>query len=118
MKRTLREDVIWIMTQFWQENHFDYKKDARIVDIKVKKFLFRKIINILIMTERPGLLIGKHGKFINDLKIELEKELKKKVNIDLKETNIWKGECYTSDFDTECDIFDFDSHHNVFDDEH
>ncbi len=79
-------------TKDWSAHWFVAKKNLPIIleeDIKIRKFLNNKLkiayvseiiierlennINVIIKTARPGVIIGRGGKGIEDLKKELEK---------------------------------------------
>jgi small subunit ribosomal protein S3 len=79
-------------TKDWSAHWFVSKKNLPIIleeDVKIRKFLNNKLktayvseiiierlennINIIIKTARPGVIIGRGGKGIEDLKKELEK---------------------------------------------
>lgn len=57
---------------------------------KVEVSKSKKGVTILIESHRPGLLIGKGGKNINELKEFLFKEFNRKdIYVDLKECKLW-----------------------------
>lgn len=66
-------------------------KDCGIQNIEIERSTGKS--NIIINTSRPGLIIGRGGKGVEDLKNELEKKLggeKKELRIDIKEIrNPW-----------------------------
>lgn len=83
----------WASRWFGGRKYVQYLKD----DVAVRKFLSKKLksmsvdrvelergtdsLNIIIFTARPGLLIGRGGGGVEDLKISVHKLLKKKVSV-------------------------------------
>jgi small subunit ribosomal protein S3 len=91
------------------ESHGYYEKDFRKLleeDFRIREFLKKKIgrlgiekilierspgkINVIINSARPGLIIGRGGKGVEDLKAELEKEifksgLKPELKLEIRE---------------------------------
>ena len=64
----------------------------RINDILVREE--KGILNIKIVTERPGIIIGKGGADFNKLQIHLEEVLDCLVNINLIESTLWDWRKY------------------------
>lgn len=57
---------------------------------KVETFETKKGLEILIETHRPGLLIGKAGRFIDGMTEQLKKDLKRtNIKINLQECKLW-----------------------------
>jgi len=83
----------WLSRWFGSKKYIPYLKD----DVSVRTFLEKKtrgmsvdrveiergtdLINIIIYSARPGLLIGRGGTGIEELKSEIKKKLKNKVSI-------------------------------------
>ena len=86
----------WLSRWFGGRKYIPYLKD----DLKVRAFLEKKlrgmsvadiqlergtdVLNIIVSTARPGLLIGRGGSGIEDLKKAIKQVLKKKVAIRLE----------------------------------
>jgi small subunit ribosomal protein S3 len=93
----------WDSRGFYEKNFSEYLKE----DFKIRDFLKERLgrigvekieierspgrINIIISTARPGLIIGRGGGGVEELKKELEKILKKKeIRIEIREVgNPW-----------------------------
>jgi len=93
----------WDSRGFYEKNFPEYLKE----DFKIRDFLKKRLgkigvekieierslgrINIIISTARPGLIIGRGGGGVEELKKELEKTLKKKeIKIEIREVrNPW-----------------------------
>jgi len=88
----------WDSQGFYEKNFSEYLKE----DFRIREFLKKKLgkigverivierssgkINIVISTARPGLIIGRGGGGVEELKKELEKKLKEKeVRIEIRE---------------------------------
>ncbi|MEK7139000.1 MAG: 30S ribosomal protein S3 [Patescibacteria group bacterium] len=83
----------WVSRWFGYKNYKDYLKG----DVVVREFLNKRLknmavdrveiergtgaLNILIFTARPGLIIGRGGTGVEDLKMAIQKLLKKKVGV-------------------------------------
>ena len=97
----LRVGVIkdWDSKWFADKNKF---ADFLVEDNKVREFVKKKLyaagvskvaieraadnkIKIIVMTAKPGMVIGRSGTGIDDLKAELEKMTKKNVVLDIRE---------------------------------
>ena len=97
----------------WDSRWFDEKKLPKYLeeDFEIRKFLFKKLgkigvekieierfsgkLNVIISTARPGLIIGRGGEGVEELKKELEKTLptaggKRELKIEIREIkNPW-----------------------------
>lgn len=71
----------------------------------IKVFKHKKRIIVEIETHRPGLLIGKGGKFIDELKDFVEDNTKQKIEIDLRESKLWMNLYDNKTIDLEVGIF-------------
>lgn len=71
--------------QYFRLNEWGYETSITYV----KTFKQGDEIIIEIETHRPGLLIGKAGRFIDGLTGYLEEETKQNIKIDLKECKLW-----------------------------
>src|SRR3990170_8748546 len=88
----------------WESKWFAPKsryKDLLAADIKIREFVFKKLknagvcrvviersinkINISVFVSRPGVVIGRSGAGIEELKRELEKIAGQKVSINVEE---------------------------------
>lgn len=88
----------------WESKWFASKgryKDLLAADIKIREFVFKKLknagvsrvviersinkINISVFVSRPGVVIGRSGAGIEELKRELEKIVGQKVSINVEE---------------------------------
>ena len=97
----LRVGVIkdWDSKWFADKNKF---ADFLVEDNKVREFVKKKLyaagvskvaieraadnkIKVIVMTAKPGMVIGRSGTGIDDLKAELEKMTKKNVVLDIRE---------------------------------
>jgi len=65
---------------------YEMFRKLQITNIEVK---IDKIITITVTLERPGLLIGKAGRTIDELTERLSKRLNDKVEIIIKDSEIW-----------------------------
>lgn len=71
-------------------NYFMYKDwDHETTITYIKVFKDEDKITLEIETHRPGILIGKGGRFINGLEDFLKEELDEDIKIDLKECKLW-----------------------------
>jgi len=57
--------------------------NAGIANIRIKRF--REKVNVIIVTSRPGIVIGSKGSRIDLLRAELEKMVGKKIKVDVEE---------------------------------
>ncbi|MGQ9842743.1 MAG: 30S ribosomal protein S3 [Spirochaetota bacterium] len=96
----LRVGVIRTWDSVWFAEKDEYRKNLH-EDIKIRKYIMNKFknagiakvgierfpdrINVYIHTARPGLLIGRKGVDIENLKEELQKKVQKNVNIYVQE---------------------------------
>jgi len=93
----------WNVRGFYGKNFLEYlKKDFQIREFIAKKLgkvgiekieieRVAKKINIIILTAKPGLIIGRGGEGVESLKKEIEKKFKEKeIRIEIKEVgNPW-----------------------------
>lgn len=68
---------------------FNDAKELCISTTYIKAFKHKENIIVEIETHRPGLLIGKGGSFINELKIFIEEKTNQKISIELRESKLW-----------------------------
>lgn len=96
----LRVGIIRTWDSVWFAEKDDYRKNLH-EDIQIRKYIMNKFknagiakvgierfpdrINVYIHTARPGLLIGRKGVDIENLKEELQKKVQKNVNIYVQE---------------------------------
>ncbi|HPF35220.1 MAG TPA: 30S ribosomal protein S3 [Candidatus Krumholzibacteria bacterium] len=87
----------WNSSWFSEKNYADWLNEdqllrkyimqrvgnAGIANIRIKRF--REKVNVIIVTSRPGIVIGSKGSRIEQLKAELEKAVGKKVKVDVEE---------------------------------
>jgi len=87
----------WNSSWFSEKNYADWLNEdqllrkyimkragnAGIANIRIKRF--REKVNVVIVTSRPGIVIGSKGSRIEQLKAELEKTVGKKVKVDVEE---------------------------------
>lgn len=79
--------VLRLMDQYF--NGTDNFLQPTINNVEVKEN--KTTLLITITTSRPGLLIGKGGRYIDALKEYIESQLKKKVTIHIEESKLWIG---------------------------
>jgi ribosomal protein S3 len=78
--------IQFAIRNFYEKNYEDPGK--RIKDLVIHDISFKeneKGLNITIQLERPGLLIGHHGKNIDALRKFFEKEFEKEVQLNCEE---------------------------------
>ncbi len=96
----LRVGIIRTWDSVWFSEKNEYRKNLH-EDIRIRKYIMNKFktagiskvgierfpdrINVYIHTARPGLLIGRKGVDIENLKEELQKKVQKNVNIYVQE---------------------------------
>lgn len=96
----IRVGIIKSWDSIWFADRDEYKKNLH-EDIKIRQYIMKKYktagiskvgmerfpdrINVYIHTARPGLLIGRKGVDIENLKEDLQKKVKKSVNIYVQE---------------------------------
>lgn len=87
----------WNSSWFSEKNYADWLNEdqllrryvmqrvgnAGIANIRIKRF--REKVNVIIVTSRPGIVIGSKGSRIDQLRAELEKTVGKKVKVDVEE---------------------------------
>jgi len=98
----------------WESNWISDKKDyAKFLheDIYIRKYIFEKgaradvgkvfierpspqVINITVHTAKPGILIGKKGATIQEIKEQIEKKTKRTIRIDTREIKIMETNAY------------------------
>ena len=80
-----------LLSVFWSEDYSGCYSNipTTITDLKITS-ITPGDITLQITTHRPGLIIGKAGKDFNELSKYLNKMMKKKVIIDLRESDLWK----------------------------
>jgi len=88
--KILKELKKWLSV-FWSEDYSGFYSNipTTITDLKITSITPTEI-TLQITTHRPGLIIGKAGKDINELSEYLNRMMDKKVIIDLKESDLWK----------------------------
>lgn len=64
------------------------RTDHRLVYYNITNYIHKKRCELTIYHPYPGYLIGKAGVYINKYKQELEKELNRKVKINLIEASV------------------------------
>lgn len=98
----------------WESNWISEKKDfAKFLheDLYIRKFILDKgaradvgrvyierpspqVINITVFTAKPGILIGKKGSTIQEIKDEIEKKTKRTVRLDTREIKVMETNAY------------------------
>ncbi|MCK5685332.1 30S ribosomal protein S3 [bacterium] len=98
----------------WESNWISDKKDyAKFLheDIYIRKYIFEKgaradvgkvyierpspqVINITVHTAKPGILIGKKGATIQEIKEHIEKKTKRTIRIDTREIKIMETNAF------------------------
>ena len=74
-----------LMYQYFRKNEWPYASSITYV----KVFKQKDEITIEIETHRPGLLIGKAGKFFDGLQNFIAKETKENIKYIIKECELW-----------------------------
>lgn len=88
-KKKKDENLIRIkysLRSYFEENDFNYQiLELHYIDVKTSK----KEIVVEITLGRPGLLIGKAGRTIDEITKKLSDWLEKPVRIEIIEFNVW-----------------------------
>lgn len=74
-----------LMYQYFRMNLWNY--ETTITSVKV--FKEKDKLTIEIESHRPGLLIGKAGRFIVGLQTFIEEETKENIHFSIKECKLW-----------------------------
>ena len=90
---TLVDENDWLMKDLFKRFHYETldavdlnKYNIHLFEVKTEK----DVVKILILLGRPGILIGKGGRNIDAIKEYIERKSKLKINIELKEFDVWK----------------------------
>lgn len=74
-----------VMMAYFHHHKWDYYHT--ITDVELYRDGWK--IKLIITTHRPGILIGRSGKFIDGLKEWIDIELDHSVEIEIKESKLW-----------------------------
>jgi ribosomal protein S3 len=80
----MKKEVVDIIGMYFYATNFDTMSVTRI-EVEENE----NDLNIHITTRRPGLLIGRHGRYIEQLSDHVSDKLERKVNFKIIEDTLW-----------------------------